>query len=329
MGSLATNVRQFAPGVRLAASPHRFSHQLYADDLVVVADCEHDLQVICDVGAEWARKWRFTFGVGPTKSAVMVFGPGKTTVGCSVTLGGVPLPQVAEYPYLGVTLTTSLSWGPHIRKLISRGHRLFAQCVSWCSSERLPFQFASHLFLTYVLPSVSWGCEFCFGSSPAIRLLDGVLRRWCRCLLGWRRRSPNAAVHVEVGWPDTQRFVTNRLLSLRAPQLLAHGRLFSLPALVFHVMSVSPNSLSAVCNALCVSLQITTPTRFGVDPGCSARRVREWFAQCVVPPLDRTLHDRLCSAAASFAIHHVDLGSQQVNCRPTCAHTLEEDVPMS
>ena len=162
-------------------------------------------------------------------------------------------PQVAEYPYLGVTLTTSLSWVPHIRKLISRGHRLFAQCVSWCSSERLPVQFASHLFLTYVLPSVSWGCEFCLGSAPAMRLLDGALRRWGRCLLGWPRGSPNAAVHVEVGWPDAQRLVTGRLLSL-------YGRLSSLPMgdhsplpeLVFRVMSVSPNSMSAVCNALCV-----------------------------------------------------------------------------
>ena len=106
-----------------------------------------------------------------------------------------------------------------------------------------------------------------------------------------------------------------RLLSL-------HGRVSSLPlgdrsplpALVFHVMSVSPNSLSAVCNALCVSLQITTPTRFGVGPGCSVCRVREWFALFVVPPLDRTLHDRLSSAAASLAVDHVDLGSQQVNC---------------
>ena len=52
--SLATNVRQFAPGVPNAASPQRFSQQLYADDLVAVADCEHDLQVTCDVVAEWA-----------------------------------------------------------------------------------------------------------------------------------------------------------------------------------------------------------------------------------------------------------------------------------
>ena len=55
--------RQLAPGVRLL-SHHRFSNQLYADDLVVVADCEHDLQVSCDVVAAWAGSgasiWRGT-----------------------------------------------------------------------------------------------------------------------------------------------------------------------------------------------------------------------------------------------------------------------------
>ena len=88
----------------------------------------------------------------------MVFGPGRSW-------GSSP-----QYPHFGVTLTTSFSWVSHIRKLISWGHRLFTQCVSWCFSESLPVQFASHLFLTYVLPSVSWGCEFCLGSAPAMRL---------------------------------------------------------------------------------------------------------------------------------------------------------------
>ena len=177
-----------------------------------------------------------------------------------------------------------------------------------------PFAIRLTPFLTYVLPNVSWGCEFCLGSVPAMRLLDGVLRRWCRCLLGWPRRFPNAAVHVEVGWPDTQRLVTSRLLSLRAPQLLAHGKSFS-PSCTGVPRHVCLSQL-VECRLQCyrVSLQITTPTRFGVDPGCSARRIREWFAQCVVPPLERTLHDRLCSATASLAVHHVDLGSQQMNC---------------
>ena len=229
--NLATNVRQFVPGVRLAASPHRFSHQLYADDLVAVADCEHDLLVTCDVVAERARKWRFTFEVGTTQSAVMVFGPGRTTVGCSdFSWGSSPTGCRIPIPWRD---------SHHLPFLCSS----FAQCVSWCSSERFPVQFASHPFLTYVVPSVSWGCKFCLGSAPAMRLLDGALRRWSRCLLGWPHGSPNAAVHVEVGWPDAQRLVTGRLLSLYGRLSSLPGDRSPLPALVFHVLSVSPNSL--------------------------------------------------------------------------------------
>ena len=41
--------------------------------------------------------------------------------------------MVFEYPYLGVILTPSLSWTLHVRLLVSRGNRLFAQSVSLCS----------------------------------------------------------------------------------------------------------------------------------------------------------------------------------------------------
>ena len=153
----------------------------------------------------------------------MVFGPGITTVGCSVTLIGVPLPQVAEYPYLGVTLTTSLSWVPHIRKLISRGHHLYAQSVSWCSSERLGVQVGGAPFHDVCVAErvlrvrvLSW---FCSRHAPIT---------WSTTSLGSvpsgvrHRGAPNAAVRVEVGCPDAQLLVTGRLLSL-------YGRLSSLP----------------------------------------------------------------------------------------------------
>ena len=111
---------------------------------------------------------------------------------CSVTLAGGPLPQVSECPYFGVTLTSSLSWVPDIRKLISRGKRLFAQCVSWCRTEHLPLALASNLFRTYVLPSVSCGAEFCSGSAPAVGRLLSLFGRITSmpieeiCALLWR-----------------------------------------------------------------------------------------------------------------------------------------------
>ena len=193
-----------ALGVRLSSN-HRFSDKLH----VVVADSEHDLQVACDVVA----------GVVLTKSAAMVFGPTRVVPSCSVTLAGVlPLPHVSEYPYLGVTLTSSLTWVLHIRKLIT--NRLLAQCVSWCRSEHLPLVFASHLFHICVLKSVSWNAKFVLWVSlccAAPGWSDATLGH-----LGWPRGSPISAVHIESGQPDAKRLITSRLLPL-------FGRISSMP----------------------------------------------------------------------------------------------------
>ena len=136
INGLIVAVRQVDPGVQLFSSSARSPGQLCADDLDLMAESQHDLQVAIDTVASWARKWRFTFAIGPTKSATMVFGSQRHVPPCSVTLAGAPSLVVFEYPYLGVILTP-LSWTPHAQHLVSRGNRLFAQCVAWCKSERL------------------------------------------------------------------------------------------------------------------------------------------------------------------------------------------------
>ena len=138
-----------------------------------------------------------TDSIGPTKSAVMVFGPRRSVPSCCVTLGGQELPVVPMCKYLGVVLSPTLTWSSHIKHLLDRGNRLFAQCVSWCRSERLPLHVASSIFMTYVLPSMSWGSEFFCHSEPALRALDRSLRRWGRHLLGWPSGSPSAGVSVD------------------------------------------------------------------------------------------------------------------------------------
>ena len=95
--------------------------------------------------AKWSRILRFSFGVGPTKSAMMVFGPRRCVPSCTVHLGGVLLPIVTEHRYLGVNLTSTLSWVAHTRHLVTRANRLLAQCVAWCRTEGLSLRFASTL----------------------------------------------------------------------------------------------------------------------------------------------------------------------------------------
>ena len=178
INSLIASVRQVAPGVQFSSSSSRVPGQLYADDLELSAECEFDLQVALDAVR------CFSFGIGPTKSAVMAFGPRRSIPPCSMHLGGDPLPIVMGYPYLGVILTPTLSWTAHARHLVTRGNRLFANCVAWCKTEGLSLRFASTLFTSCVLPSISWGSEF---------FISSALRRWGRFLLGWLSGSPVGA----------------------------------------------------------------------------------------------------------------------------------------
>ena len=142
--SLAVTLRSTIPGVSLVASDS-FRHvcQLYADDLVMLSASQADLQMALDAVHAWGVRWRFSFGVGPTKSATVVFSPLHGHPDCCVHLSGVPLPLVQQHRYLGVVLSPTLSWRPHVDFLCSRGDRLFHQASAWCLNEGLPLSFSS------------------------------------------------------------------------------------------------------------------------------------------------------------------------------------------
>ena len=54
--------------------------------LVVLGESEADLQLALDAVTRWGRQWRVSFGVGPEKSAVMIFGPARSRPSCRVCL---------------------------------------------------------------------------------------------------------------------------------------------------------------------------------------------------------------------------------------------------
>ena len=133
-------------------SNFRFSCQLYADDLVILAEFEGELQLALDA-VSWGSGG-FS-GIGPEKSAAVVFGPNRQRPACSVTLSGSVLLVVQSYRYLGVFLTRCLRRDAHAEHLVSHGHRLFAHCASWARADGLPVSLSHSLLATYVLPSAT------------------------------------------------------------------------------------------------------------------------------------------------------------------------------
>ena len=162
----------------------------------------------------WGRKWRFTFGVSPEKSVVVIFGPSRRTPSCSVTLSNLELPVVRANRHLGVILTPSLSWSAHTSHLTTRGLGLFAQSTTWSRSEGLPVSFGRFLMSTNVLPSAAFGLEFAGETPSSLSVFDRSLRRWGRHVLRWAAGTPNASVLSELALFDSLRMAHGQALSL-------------------------------------------------------------------------------------------------------------------
>ena len=66
VNSLAAAIRRASPGVRLLPlSIFRFTCQLYADDLVILAESVCGLRLALTAATLWGQQWRFFFWDGP------------------------------------------------------------------------------------------------------------------------------------------------------------------------------------------------------------------------------------------------------------------------
>ena len=131
-------------------------------------DNPQDLHRAIDAAHASARFWRFQFGIGPTKSAIMIFGR-RHGRGRAPTffLGEQALPRVKQYTYLGVSLNERLSWKNHVNHLLGRGERKMAACLFWTVSANLLLSFVERLLQTYVHPSICFGLEFVLAGSTS------------------------------------------------------------------------------------------------------------------------------------------------------------------
>ena len=175
-------------------------------------------------------------------------------------LGGVSLPLVPQYRYLGVTPL-------HVDVVCARGDRFFHQACAWCRGEGLPLSFSSSIFITYVLSSSSFVLEFVGDDSAALQQLNLSLRRWCRHLLDGPVLSPVAAAHWELGIGDALRFALGRAFSLFG-RLCAMDHSSSpppIPAGVSRICSSVQGTWSHWCASALCSLSIPHPGHVGIS----------------------------------------------------------------
>jgi len=123
----------------------RIQTLFYADDIVLIAEYRYALQHLMDLVTQYAEQWRFD--LNQAKSAVVVFGRKRAPRNITWKLGGGEVRQLTRYKYLGVELTRTLDWSPHVKKSLARAKKNVAQIMAMgVSGGFLSPKLADHLW---------------------------------------------------------------------------------------------------------------------------------------------------------------------------------------
>ena len=174
---------------------------MYADDLVLLADNEHDLQVMLDSLNSWCRKNHMS--VNSNKSQIVHFRPRSVhRSNYSFKCGSDNLGIVEQYVYLGLTLTEFLDFNITAKMVAqSAGRALGLLIAKFKSLGGMPFDVFSKLYDSLVWPVIAYGAVI--WGDRAFACIDTVHNRAMRFYLGVGRYTPSAAIAGDIGWERT------------------------------------------------------------------------------------------------------------------------------
>ncbi|KAK6192618.1 hypothetical protein SNE40_004061 [Patella caerulea] len=177
---------------------------LYADDIVILAETEADLQAAIIGMHEYCNIWELDINTAKTK--VIVFSRGKIRNKPKIMYGDVLLDVVDDYTYLGIVFNYNGSFTKTIRMLYVKASNAMFTILRKAKKLYLDIDTQIQLFNTLVVPIMLYGCEV-WGNSD-IQLLERLQLRFCKIMLGvhpkrhgiwgsWASLSFNLLLNVE------------------------------------------------------------------------------------------------------------------------------------
>ena len=166
------------PGVPLGPGPSAegLVALMFADDLVGMADSPERMQALINAVQRELTRWRIKASVSTSdasKTAVMVVKPRRSVVAGDVQWnwgsGGVHLPVVRSYRYLGVVLSDDGTWEQHIAARLAKGTKAACALRNVLQNSSLPWEARKAALEGAVLPVTHYAAAVWSGSTQAAR----------------------------------------------------------------------------------------------------------------------------------------------------------------
>jgi hypothetical protein len=175
---------------------------MYADDLVLLARNERDLQNMLDVLAHWCQQWNVK--VNAEKTEIVHFRKnGVEVTNVNFKIGESFLKTVSEYKYLGLILNEFLDYKITANNVAKSASRALGLLIAKSKAlGGIPYDCFRKLYECLVLPVIHYGSAV-WGHSQ-FSSINAVHNRACRYFLGVGKYTPNAAVQGDTGLPPPE-----------------------------------------------------------------------------------------------------------------------------
>ena len=178
--------------------------ELYADDALLheQVDNVQQLQTSIDCTTAWASSWHGRFGPAKTEAMVIANAPARAaTTRTHITIEGQNINIVDHHKHLGVILSNDLKWSSHMSQVIANCRRK-AGLLQYMSRFLEPSTI-SHLYLSYVRPSLEYACQLWDPSltSEEVLTLERLQASVARRVLRADWFTPKETLFRTLQWP--------------------------------------------------------------------------------------------------------------------------------
>ena len=196
INDLALELINLEKGILVAGC--RISILLYADDIVILAQSEHDLQEMINVIYNWCGKWQMEVNVSKT-NVVHFRKLNQPKTNYNFKYGNIDIAVSDKYKYLGCILNDTLDFSVTANVLSEAAGRGLGSLINKMkNSKGLFFKTYTNLYDKCVVP-ISDYCSGVWGYKNHISC-NKIQHRAQRAYLGVHRYTSNVMIEGDTGW---------------------------------------------------------------------------------------------------------------------------------
>lgn len=176
------------------------SSLLYADDIVLLAPDEENLQLQIKIVEEWCQRWRMSLNIAKTK--VIHFRKkyrNKMRSEHCFLFNNEEVEYTEQYKYLGLLLTEHLEWEKAIEEIYRKANRALA-LLNHRARSCGGFHFNTYSMLFNQLVQSIIMCNACIWGHTESKSLASIQLNALRFALGVGKACPIAGLFGESGW---------------------------------------------------------------------------------------------------------------------------------